>query len=484
MSMIMMLPYFCQINQQSVFLRLNERGELCLQRKDLQSEWRPEEVIHKECRCFAAAPDARGSLHVIAVDGKRKLTYFLVGEADIRQPPFIIKNSPHHIILSFYPGGSGCFFSSDSSNRLICARYTLATGWSEEKPGFNGDMSVPVCLITDKSGRLHLITYSLTDGSLLYRCGMPGQKWTEPVQLDTALELPLPPALWIDASLNVHTAWYVPRQHSINYRLKKAGGWPQGGWQPEQYLQANMPVRLLSFHEQPDSLKIWLMGDGGQIQIFSRYNGEWDCTEHETGFRLPVRFGFVGGEWYNLADSLPATGWFFTAGQEEGKDKRYPTKAGREQIKAAVGTDWQEAQEQQLLIQIMELMEENRNLKAILNEKDEALARYRAMPEEDFYKKQHAEQKAAIKKLEGELRRRDSELKSYKDQVERLQKQLAARETEQKTDRAEITALRQQISQYQQQKASLSSAIRKLEQELARKKGIFGSISSLFHKRE
>lgn len=471
-----MLPYHCKINESLIFLRLNERGELCLNKCAAQREWQPEEVLCQECRRFAAAPDADGCLHIVAVNGENQLSYFLIKEGLVRKLPFIIKESSAHCLLSF-SGGGGQYLGNDSSGRLVAAKFSTASGWREEKPAFAENHSTPVCLLTDKGGALHLITYSVADGSLIYRCRLPGQKWTEPFPLGRALQMSPPPSLWVDLNLNLHVAWYVSRNHTICYRLKKTGGWPHGGWLPEHSLQVNTAARLLSFHEQPESIKIWCVGDGGIVHIFSQQNANWVSTEHETSFRLPIRQGRPGREWYNLAESLPASGLFFPVMPEQ----------------VDTAAEQQEEQEQKLLGQLMHLMEEKKSLKAVLNKKDEALTQYRLMLErsQETHKKQSSEWEVTVKglevklsQLEQELRRREAEITSYREQVERTQKQFSARETERKTDQAEILALREKIIQYQQQDDLLKTAIRKLEQELTGRRGVWETISSVFHKKE
>jgi hypothetical protein len=480
MNGILMLPFFCQLEQQSYFLRLNERGELCLNRKTTEGEWQTDEILWQDCRRFTAAPDTKGNLHVIAANGKQKLSYFLITTDTARELPFVIKESCGHFVLSFSASG-GHFFCSDNSNpcKLTAARFSTEANWNEEKPPLGDSNAVPVSLCIDSSGGLHLLVYSLTDGSLTYHSrSQATQKWAEPFALDSALQLATLPALWIDSKQNLHFSWYSNRNHAICYRTKKPGGWPYGGWQPEHYLPVDTQLRLISFYEQPEHVKLWSIGTGTGVQIFAEQDGNWEMSEEETDFRLPVRHGIPGGEWINLTNTLPGSSWFFTP---------VPVPTGK------IPVDQQDEQEQKLLTQIMQLMEEKKNLKNLLYKRDESLTQYRMMLErsQDSYKKQRSDWTVTINKLETKVRqleeetnRREGEIKSLKDQVEKTQKMLATREAEKKSERAEIFMLREKLGQSQQQLSGLRATIRKLEQELESKKGAWQTITSFFHKKE
>lgn len=382
-------------------------------------------------------------------------------------------------MLAFAPDGIGCFISGeDRQGTAVGGKYTSASGWQDDF--FPGDShAVPVSLASDKNSGFHLLLYNLANGSLSYHFrSRETEKWTEDFRLDNALQLAAPPVLWVDGRQNLHIAWYQPRSNKICYRIKKAGGWPVGGWQPEQFLTLQSIPTLFSFYEEGEGIRPWCIYPDGRLNIFSLQSGIWEPIREETDFTLPVRFGVAGGELFNLASVLPPTDWYFL------------TMPARVNEPPAGEKD---DQEQKLLEQIMQLMDEKRSLKALLQKKEESLAHYRLMLEQssDSSNKQRMEWRENAGRVEGKLRgleedvrRRDKEIQSLKEQIAQNENKMAAQELQVKESRREVLDLNLKLAQFKQQEIEVRATIRSLEKELASKKGIWDTISSAFHKKE
>jgi len=476
-NMSIVRPYFYQAVQRSYFLNLNEQQDLTLSRSSVQGEWGHEEILQQNCNRFVAAPDENDCLHIIA-NSNSKLYHIIVKKDQVQTKPFITQENSGPFLLSFSVSGMGYFFYIEDikSGKLKAAKYSPAFGWEDELSP-EQSYSVPVSLAIDNSGGIHLLLYDLKNDSLNYHFRNLRMKgWADPFCLDSALQLSLLPALWVTAGYNIHIAWFLSHKNAVCYRMKRAGGWPVGGWQPEQYLPVSTAPSLISFHEESESVKVWCPGTESKIDVFYQQNGNWEQVGEETADCLPVRHGKLGGELHNLADAFPPTNLFFT---------NDPSKTTIEQA-----VRHKSDQEQKLLDQIMQLMEEKRSFKALLEKNEESLAQYRQKLErsqEEYTRKQsewEAKSNARLRNLEEGYRRCENVNKSLNEQLKQIQKKLSEKETAIKNYRMETDTLRSELTKSKQQVENLLATIRKMEKELESKKGILDKILSAFHKKK
>ena len=472
------MPYFYQAVQHSYFITLNEQQDLTLSRSSVQGEWGQEKILQQKCSRFVAAPDGNDCLHIIAADSDNQLCHIVVTKDQVLSKPFITLENSGSFLLSFSVNGMGYFFYIDEnkSGKLKAAKYSPESGWKEELSPKQSH-SVPVSLAIDNSGGIHLLLYDLTNGSLNYHFrNQEMKRWADPFCLDSGLQMSLLPALWVTAEHNIHIAWFLSHKNTVCYRMKRAGGWPVGGWQPEQYLPESTAPSLISFYEDSESVKVWCTGTESKVYVFYQQNGNWEQVGEETDDCLPVRHGKLGGELYNLAGALPPTNLFFT---------KIPNQTT---IEPAV--EQKNEQEQKLLDQMMQLMEEKRSLKALLQKKEESLAQYRLMLERSHEKSTRqqseweAKSDARLRNLEEEYQQCENENKSLNEQLKQVQKKLSAKEAAIKNHRMETDTLRSELIKSKQKEENSLTTIRKMEKELESRKGILDKISSAFHKKE
>lgn len=495
-------PYFYQAVKHSCFLHLNEQQILTLTRSSGVGKWEQKEILQQTCSRFVAAPDGNDCLHVIAADSNNQLFHIMVTKDQVQTKPFFINENSGPFLLSFSVNGLGYFFyiEDNESCKLKAAKYSPASGWKEELSPEQSH-SVPVSLAIDNSGGIHLLLYELTNGSLNYHFrSQMTTRWAEPFQLDSALELSLLPSLWVTAGHNIHIAWFLPRKNTVCYRMKRAGGWPVGGWQHEQYLPLNTPPRLISFYKESETVKVWCIGTGNKLAVFSLQNGNWQMREETNNF-IPLRHGTLGGELCNLADTLPPTSLLFSKVPSQTTTEHTVGQMLPDQNMQL--TEEKRSLTEDLLATIRKMEEEyrqwqneNKTLKDQLEQVQNELSAKEAARKEQFMEtdtlrqeltnsKQQAEGLlAAIRKKEEETRQWQNENKSLKEQLKQVQKKLNAKETAIKDQCAKIDSLRSELSNSRQQMEDQLAAVRKREKEQESRKGILGRISSPFHKKE
>jgi predicted nucleic acid-binding Zn-ribbon protein len=449
----MVRPYLYQASQLLYFLHLNEQQALTLSKS--RGEWGQEEILQQNCSRFVAAPDRDDSLHIIAADSSNKLYHIIVTQDQVQTKPFLAHENSGPFLFSFSKDGMGYFFYTEdiTSGKLRAAKYSAALGWKEEVVP-EQSCSIPVSLAADNSGGIHLLLYDLTNDSLNYHFRSERmKKWTDPFCLDRAVQLSLLPALWVTAEHNIHTAWFLPQKNMLCYQVKKAGGWPVGGWQREQYLTLHTEPSLVSFHEESENVKIWCIGTDSKLNVFSPQNGNWQQITKEAIDCLPVRHGKIGGELYDLTDTFPPTDLFFS---------KISTQITREHAR-----EQNNEQVQNLLDQIMKLREEKNSIQELLRKKEESVAQYRLMLEHSGRQRSEYEAKseARLSEMEEECRQCQDKNKSLSEQLKQVQKKLAAKEATVKDHQMETGNLRLELTKSMQQKEDLLAAVQKTAEE-------------------
>ena len=459
MNKSMLRPYIYHAVEHSYFLNLNEQQDLTLNKSSVKGEWGQEEILQQNCSRFVAAPDENDCLHIIAADSNNELCHIIVTKDQVQTKPFITQESSGPFLLSFSVNGMGYFFyiEDNKSGKLKVARYSPAFGWREELSP-EQSFSVPVSLAIDNIGGIHLLLYDLTNDSLNYHFyNQETKRWAYPFRLDSALQLSLLPTLWVTAGQNIHIAWFMPDKNTVCYRMKRAGGWPIGGWQHEQYLSLKTAPNLISFHEESENVKIWCIGTDNKLDVFNLLNGTWKQFREETDHCLPVRHGTIGGELYNLASAFPPKNMLYT---------KTPNQTTREQA-----VEQKSEQEQNLLDRIVQLTEEQKGLQALLKKKEESLAQYRLMLEHSHEKstRQQSEWEAKLDAMQfnqkEEYRQCQNENKSLIEQLKQVQKKLSAKEAAVNDYCMEADRLRLELTESKQQEENLLATIRKMEEE-------------------
>lgn len=470
MNQSMVRPYFYQAVQYSYFLNLNEQQNLTLSRGSIKGIWGQEEILQHNCCRFVAAPDANDDLHIIAADYDNKLCHLVVTEDQVQTKPFIIHENGNPFLLAFSINGTGYFFYVDdhSAGKLKAVKYAPLSGWSEElSPEYS--YSVPVSLAIDNCGSIHLLLHDLTNGSLNYHFrSQTTQRWADPFCLDSAVQLSLLPAMWITAGKNIHIAWFMPRKNTVCYRMKKAGGWPVGGWQPEQYLPVQTVPGLLSFREEAEHLKIWCIGTENIVEVFYLQNGSWQHVSGESSDCLPIRHGVLGGELYTLAGALPPTELFLT---------KVPSE-----------TTGEEGEYRQCQNEIKALKDQLEQVQGELTAKETAIDDYRR--ETDVLrswltksKQQEETLLVTLRKAEQEYRQCQSDNKLLREQLKHVQKKLSVQQVAVENQRMEADTLRLELTKSRQQEEVLRQAIRKMNKEMAGRKGFLAKILSSFQRK-
>ena len=503
MNQSMVRPYFYQAVQHSYFLNLNQQQDLTLSKSNVQGEWGREKILQQNCSRFVAAPDDNDCLHIIAADSNNKLSHIIVTIDQVQTKPFITQGYSGPFLLSFSANGMGyLFYTEDNkSGKLKAAKYSSVHGWSEELAPEQSS-SVPMALAIDNCSNFHLLLYDLTNETLNYHFRNQEKRWADPFRLDSGLQMSLLPALWVTAGHNIHIAWFLPHKNTVCYRMKKAGGWPVGGWQHEQYLPLNTAPNFISLHEEAESVKVWCIGTESKLDVFYQQNGNWLQVREETDDCLPVRHGTLGGELYNLASSLPPTNLFFTKTpsqitNEHAVGHRLETntlpsdlnksKQQEEDFLAAIHN--LEEEYRQCQNEIKSLNEHLEQVQKELSAKDDAITNYQA--ETDTLrsgltksKQQEENLLVTIRKMEQKCRQYQHENKSLNEQLKQLQKKLSAKDDAIINYQAETNTLRSGLTKSKQQEEDLLATIRKMKKEMESKKGLLYKISSAFHRKK
>jgi|GEM_PF-2367955 hypothetical protein len=472
----LMIPYCYQSQTSAYFLRLNERGELCLNRSTNPGHWQSDEVLWQDCRRFTAAPSADDVLHVIALNGKSSLCHFHIDKTGTREIQFPIQKVPAHFTLAFSSTGNGHFFCGGANNGQLVSAVFNHTEWQQVILPYAEKLLIPVSLCIDTTGSIHLLIYDLKNGNILYCHSNALGQWAEPFILASSIKLSTVPSLWLDTKQNLYAAWFVPQTHNICCRTKA------DGWQ-EQILPVDTPLQLLSFIEQDDNIILWYTGLGTGIHTFIRQNANWLQSEHETNFRQPVRQGFPGSEWINMADKAPADSFAF----------KVPVHIPPPQ-EAPPPTPAEDDENERLLVStIKSIIQEKNDLKALLCSKEESLALMRQRLEQtqnnfqlkrqEWNDKLHTAEKSS-RSLQEMLKKREEEVRSLKALLESTKKQLADEENERKVQQAEIIALREKYSDLHKREAKLQASLKELEYETSNTKSTWNSFSSIFRKKQ
>lgn len=478
------LPGFYRSQDRDMFLWINERGELVL---DLGtgSKENSEIVLVKGCRRFFAVPDREAALHIAALNGKRDLIHIQVKDREIREFPVTDGIKPGYFVMAFDFSGKGLVIFNDdkNENQLFGGHFNGKGRWEISKQDFPEEKPLPVYLSSEKSGLYHLMIYDRSNGRITYYCRPQTlDKWTEPFILADSVNLPIPPSLWIDNEKTIHTAFYNPNDQSICYRKKTAGGWPRGGWQPEYHLPVDTPPTLLSFFQEGGQVRLWYVGTGTDVQVFSWETGIWNPAGADRGLNQPVRQVTFGQQMINLTDMVPGNRWLFAPLEEA---RKLPSTETVEEERS-------QNEEELLVIYARKMTEEKRLLERRLSKQEIMLNQYRQMLENsrESYQKQRLEWNERFRELRGKnntleemLRSREEEIQKLQQSLDSVKSQLAALEAERRKEKAEMSALRDKLLRLRQNEVKLLSAIETLEDRLQGKRGMWDTLSSLFQKK-
>lgn len=471
------LPYFYCTKNQNYFLQLSER-EIILYRRSQRNNWSERKIIFSNCLSFHAAPDREGVLHILAADSNHDLCYLLADENSVRKAPFIISKSQAPFLFAFSATGHA-YFCGSIAGRLIEAVFSAGHGWSERKVAAGLEASSPAGLAMDRYGGIHLLLRHMEKNTLIYQYRSHVQNSrTEPLLLASDIEPETICVLSLDTKQAVHVAWYEPKNQKVNYRKRISGGWPHGGWQPEQSLQINFAPKLLAFFEQERALQLWGAGESGLPHVYRPKDGHWQQGKDELADWQPVRFGTLGLSSFNLSASLPPESWYFSA-----ETLVYGSNA------ETLGDD---EQDNMLLIHARRLMEGKQLLESQLHKKEASLTQLRQMMErsqESYHKQRHdwdnhlSQLAGTAQRLTETLKNRDIELTLLKKQYEQLQIRLTNAETEKRERQAETIFLHSKLADHHALIQALQSKISEQENEPARERSFFTKFSEILHKR-
>lgn len=468
----LVLPYFYRSKKQDYFLHLHEQ-ELVLIRRPRQDVWREGSVIATKCRCFRAAPDQDGRLHVLAADDKNNLCYLLVDEDSVREAPFIVKESQGPFLLAFSAAGHG-YFCGSQLGHLVQASFSSERGWVKMEFTTVLETACPAGLAMDRHGGSHLLLYDTKRHTLTYQYHSPTQNsCAKPLTITSALPSEAIPVISLDINQAVHIAWYDARNQTVNYRKKAAGGWPIGGWQPEQSLKISFLPQLLGFFEKGQVLQLWVTEASGRLHAYNQQDAGWQQVENETRAWHPLQIGTLGMNALNFTASLPPGDWCFADENVAHNNPEHPDDGNL------------------LLIHARRLVEERQLLESRLHKKETSLTQLRQMLErsQESQHKQHHRWDEQIRQL-GEkaqrltenLKNREAELATINAQSEQLQNKITHAETEKRKYQAELISLRSKLSESQALVLELQAKIKEQEPELARPKRLWEKISEFVQK--
>ncbi|MCW3489263.1 hypothetical protein [Dethiobacter alkaliphilus] len=479
------LPYYSCPGDTEFFLYIDEQGALSSSRRIASQQWEENVILLEKCQLFYAACDNNGTQHIMSADSNDTLRYFFLEDDGWCEKPFMIERAANPFALGFSASGDGYFVSTNGDNNLSALFFTPNGGWRQRILPLDISSGL-YCMAVDRISGIHMVVYHKHDPTLLYiSYGRGFASVRSTLALDTPAELSVPPAIWLDADQNVHIAWYSGG--CIWYRVKKAGGWPEGGWLPEREFPVDVAPTLLSFQGYGENVLLWAKHEEGRIFVYDPVGGEEQYGQLSEEQRNPIRIGTIGQISLNFANGCPPGTWYFPgsfvpAAESSGSDG---------------GSEVEE--DRQLLIHVHRLMAEKKQLETELSQKDTTLSKYRNMLE---MAKEHKSKQSLV--LQGQLTQLDKKNKELREEInaknkaliskdEALQqmekrfaevkKQLDHVQTSNQDSENSITSLQNQLRCTQTKEQELSAKVSELQQELERRKNVWDTIGGIFHKK-
>jgi hypothetical protein len=478
------LPCYSDTGNAQYFLRKNEEGALAYRQRTIKEPWSEEKTLLHGCKYFSVSPGKDRILHVIAQDSECYLLYFLLEEDTVRKAPFLVENAHGPFLTVFSSSGNGYFISATGKSKLTTATFSPDGGWRQNSLSVE-TVSIPFCLAADPMDGIHMIIFDAGEGTLSYiSCNSSFSSVGSSLVLDTLSELQCPPALWLDPQQNLHLAWYN-RGH-ICYKVKSAGGWPAGGWQPDRKFSIDEKPCLLSFHSAEKNLSLWAKHNENRVLIVDIADSKKQIIRLSDHEKQPVRISDRGQTRINLSNPGMPGEWFFT---------------DKVAIYTAPPVDLPPGEEDdnQLLLHAQRLMDEKKQLLDALSKKEASLAQYRQMLEmtQQNKNKQSAvlsdqltvlndkvrvlrEEVGAKNKM---LQTKDELIREEQMRYSELKKQLEHSTALYEDSLKKVSSLQEQLREAEDKQRNLCLKIKKVQEELAQKKNVWEAIGGIFHKK-
>ena len=471
MKNVLLLPFICQLDGVDVTVQLQSESLTaeCHRQGD-----RGKETFHlmDGCTDFCAAVGQKEMIHIIATDSEKQLHYFLFSREGYREFPFIIHEVPSVYSLVFSENGQGVFLSQGQSGTLKGACFTDRTGWMHSEYTF-GVAPIPITMAMDQSGRTHLLA---TDepGSALWYLALPSKpgRIQASIQLDVSLSAQICPALSFDQDKNIHLAWLSAKDNELCYRFYVAGGWPVGGWQPEQVIEIEKEPKFISFITQNSNLQLWVQSRDGGIKAYEVGSGNTGMVRDFPEFLSPVRVGLPGRTELSLA--------------VRDQDGSYSLVTSSIQTKQSDTID-----ESPLLEHAYKVMAEKKQLEVELTKKVEALKQFQQELERTSELEQmFVEQKNTISQLQQTLGQKNDYLEVKRKEVQSLKERVG--QLEKKADRLTeschnqyqtINQLQNELAVAKDNERNRMKEVRELELQLEEKKSKWLSFKKILTER-
>ncbi|MCR3922744.1 MAG: hypothetical protein NUK65_09545, partial [Firmicutes bacterium] len=477
MNKLLTLPFFCQGQTSACLLQIRSDGTLI---SEDQAEDTKTITLLANCKCFDAAAEKNGTVHILAATEENRLVYFLLEGDDVKEIPFITTEAPAHFTLGVDHSGRR-YYCGQGDGKLDFAVLGDAMKWQRQEFSI-GQQPAPLAMAIDHANYAHFLSYDVNDFTLSYFSVEPKNfQHSSPFQLSTSLQLRHNPALLYDSVKNIHIAWVSEQDNLLHYQARLAGGWPVGGWQHELAIPLQFLSQMLSFTEVYPHPEIWLLDDRNLIHYISPTDEAEQKPSSPVNNKYPARIG------KGVTTELRMI--------TQNEDTSLLTNALKVlQEDTHVQPSVQEEDDSPLFLHARRLMAEKKRLEYELSKKEATVAQFRHMLDlsQENVRKQTIllnEKLSGINKKVKELQEKNNslalkceELQHYQENFTTTQKMLEQTEAATREQRVQLSRLRNDLVLALQRDKEQIHKIKALEEELANKKGVWDTVTSLFQK--